>query len=314
MATQIGILPSSTACGRGRAAMRALTVAAAVAMTALPLSARAGVDDVLKILQNKGNAGVVRGPKTIDDAARDQLDAATKQLSAKTGGKAYVVVLPSGEDPDDYTDIYQKMSMKGKDVLIATNGKNWELRCDAIGKGEKDALFQSALSGGGNPVQRLGKLMDGVPAAIARSQTAHGGKAIATTGARRPLPPSDSSGGFPWGWAMFGLLVAGVVGVVLFRRKQRDRRLVEDFKKALEPGEAAMAEVFLGMDGLESHPRFDEMLSRATGLSSKFDELKAQPPSRQGIAQAESLSKQARELHGQFRALGSSATARIEGF
>ncbi len=297
-----------------RARALALTwVAAGFGLTVSPAARAANVDAVLSILQSKGNAGVARGPKTIDDAAKAKVEAMTEQLAQRTGGKAYVVVLPEGEDPGDYISIYGKMGLSGRDVVIATNGKDWELRCDAISKGQKQTLFSQTLGKGGNPLERLEKLTNALPAAVQSSQQSQRGtKAIATTGARPYQPVGQAEGGFPWGWTLFGALVVGAVGVVFWRRKQRDRSLAAELKTALDPGESAMAEIFLGMDGLEEHPRFDQLLSRATALSSKFDELKAQSPSRQAIGQAESLSRQARELHGEFRGIGA-PTGRLTG-
>ncbi len=288
-------------------------LAAGLCISASPAARAANVDAVLSILQKKGNAGAARGPKTIDDAAKAKVDGMAEQLAQRTGGKAYIVVLPEDEEPDDYISIYGKMGLGGKDVLIATNGKEWELRCDAIAKAQKDTLFAQTLGTGGNPLQRLEKLTTALPGAIQSSQKVHGGtRAIATTGARPYQPHVQHESGFPWGWTLFGALVAGAVGFVFWRRKQRDRALAAELKAALDPGESSMAEIFLGMDGLEQHPRFDQLLSRATGLSSKFDELKAQSPSRQAIVQAESLSRQARELHGEFRVLGAPAS-RLSG-
>lgn len=314
-------MSDSIQCARSSAPLanaRALALAIALAL-ALPLvtaaSASANPSKVEELLRKAGNAGVARGPKTIDDAAKATIDGYTKALANKTGGKAYVVVLPGDAAPADYVGIYGSMGLGGKDVLIATNGKQWELRCDGIDAGAKANLLQKALGSGGNPVQRLEKLMNGLPSALAGSQRANAaGRTVATTQGRPFQPSSSDSGGFPWGWALFGVLIAGVVGIVVMRRRQRDGRLAAEFKKALEPGESAMAEIFLGMDGLESHPRFDELLSKATALSSRLDELKAGPPSRQSIVQAEQLGRQARELHGQFRAIGGSASAQLEGF
>ena len=294
---------------------RALAVLVAGLTLGVALTASANPSVVEGLLRKAGNAGVARGPKTIDDAAKSTIEGYTKALASKTGGKAYVVVLPADAKPSDYVGLYGSMSLSGKDVLIATNGKAWELRCDAIDGDAKAKLLQSALGSGGNPVQRLEKLMNGLPSALAGSQRANAtGRTVATTQGRQVQPSNTDSGGFPWGWLVFGVLIAGVVGIIIMRRSQRDGRLAADFKVALDPGESAMADIFLGMDGAESHPRFDELLSRATALSSRLDELKAGPPSRPAIVQAEQLGRQARELQGQFRAIGGSSAGQLDGF
>ncbi len=285
---------------------RALIVLATL-LVGLPLTAHANVGKVQEILEGAGQSGVARGPKTVNDEVKAKLGAMARDLAAKTGARAYIVVLADGSNVDDYGKVYDRMKLGGADVLIVSAGGEWVLRCNAIAAADKQRLMKQVMSTGGNPLDRMGRLTAALPAAIAASQQ----RAAPLKSGRNAAPappittaPASSSGGFGFGFAFLVLLLVGGAGVVFWRRKSRDTRLAAEFKQALDPGEQAMANIFLGMDAVEGKPGFDALLSRATDLSSDFDALKAQPPSRQSISRATSLGQKAKALEGEFRALG----------
>jgi hypothetical protein len=311
--------------GVARIALLVGFVAAGAAMST-PSAAQAEnkVDKVEGILGGAGTSGVVREPGSLDDAKKKQVEDLASALAAATGGRAYIVVLKKESDVDDFKNTYRNLGMARQDVLIVSNGAKWIFNCAAMSEADKKRLMKPIFEGSGNPLVRMRQLTDAIPSAIAGSQGA--AKTGANTGRRRANnnatrsdrsavagDTSSSEGGFPFGLAFLGLLVVGGGGFVVMRRKQRDKRLGAEFKEALAPGENAIAEVFMGLDGIEDTPGFDGLLSSSTALQSEFDAVKAAPPTRQSIIQAQALSKRARELEGQMRALGGKGSAGLFG-
>lgn len=287
-----------------------------IVLVGLPLVAHANVGKVQEILEGAGQSGVARGPKTVSDEVKAKLGAMARELAGKTSARAYIVVLADGSNVDDYGKVYDRMKLGGADVLIVSAGSKWVLRCNAIAAADKQRLMKQVMSAGGNPLDRMARLTAALPAAIAASQQ----RAAPASSRRKAAParpittePASSSGGFGFGFAFLVLLLVGGAGVVFWRRKSRDTRLAAEFKQALDPGEQAMANIFLGMDAVEGKPGFDALLSRATDLSSDFDALKAQPPSRQAISRATSLGQRAKALEGEFRALGGGSGPNLLG-
>ncbi|MCO4762875.1 MAG: TPM domain-containing protein [Myxococcales bacterium] len=284
-------------------AMLALLVGASLA---LPATATANPGKVAQILQKSGDVGVVRGPGTISNDIKAKITGQAKQLAASTGGKVYVVIVNSETGIGPYSKLYNKLSMGTKDVLIASNGTKWALRCNGISKKDKKKLLKKAMTSGGDPLSRMSKLMAGIPAALGHSQAAAKPKtanqaARATGGGRAIAPVEESSGGY--GWIFFLLIVGGGVGFVIWRRKQRDADLTGDLKAALDPAENHMADFYIGTDGFESHPQFSNMLAKGTALSNQIDTLKAAPPTRESISKAQTLAKSAAALESELRAL-----------
>lgn len=280
--------------------------------------AHANVGKVQEILEGSGRSGVARGPKTVDDRVKAQLAEMARELADKTGARAFIVVLADGSNVDDYAKVYDKMKLNGADVLIVSAGGKWALRCNGISSSDKQRLMKQVLSGGANPLERMQRLTSAIPAALGASQAKAGSgaqrRATTATGTRNPIRTrEESSGGFGFGFALLALLLIGGGGFVFWRRKQRDARLEGDLKAALDPGEQAMANIFLGMDAVEGKPGFDALLSRATDLSTGLDALKRLPPSRQTIARAETLSRQAKQLEGEFRAFGAGTGPQLLG-
>ncbi len=283
----------------------------AVLTGALLLSppAHANPDKVADILRQSGNVGVARGPKTINNEAKAKIRTLAERTAAKTGGKVYVVILAKGTDLAPYAKIYDKLGLAKRDVLYVSNGSQTVLRCNGISKADKTKLMASVMKSAGDPMVRLERLMAGLPAALGHSQgkakrasgrstTTSNGAALAATAATQ-----TESSGFGWGWMIFLLLVVGGVAFVIWRRKQRDGQLDAAFKAALDPAENHMADFYLGTDGFEAHPQFSTMLARGTAISAQIDALKAQTPTREAIAKAASLAKDAAALESELRRL-----------
>jgi hypothetical protein len=296
-------------------------LAALITLAAVPV--RANVPAVTKILQSAGSHAVVRAPKTVDEATRDQIDSMAKDAAAKSGAKVYVVVLPESEAPHAYRGVYPTVGMHGKDTLIVTNGPAWDLHCNAMSAAAKQELLAKAMKGEAKPLDRMEALLDGLPAALASAKTGkamtwnefehqHAGKGwnsarmseeyrkhvqAAEAGILVPVDKPavvESSPGMGWGFGFFAVVVAAIVGTVIWRRRNRDRELAGAFKIALQGPESALADVYLDVD--ETNPTQQRLLEQATALSAKVDAIKAQPPSRHGIAQLDGLAIDAQRL------------------
>ncbi|MBP48326.1 MAG: hypothetical protein CMH53_10350 [Myxococcales bacterium] len=272
--------------------------------TSMTWPANANPKKVSEILSRSGRFGAVRGPKTIDSATKDKISALMRQVSQRTGGRAFAVILPSGTRTKAYARLYSTLKMTPRDILIVSNGSQWSVRCDGISKQQKQDMMSSVMSLGGDPLGRMRRLSEALPEALESSQeqTTHNGIAIDSTipkhdplqGDHRSHPSQSDS---PWATAAFLLFVAGGVGFVILRRKRRDAAIEADFSDALEPVETRLTELYLNLDGLENHPDFDALLSDATATSTELDDLKGKAPSRETIAKLRRLSSDAAGLH-----------------
>lgn len=289
--------------------------------------------DALNILSHVGQSGIAQNVG-LDQAKKDVANGIAKDAAAKTGAKVYVVLLKRDEDPGAYADLYTQLNMQGKDLLIASNGTKWEVKCAALTHDAKQTATDKALKIEGlDPLGRLRALTSEMTTAINQQavssrmnwnqfEAANAGKgwnsqrmsaeyerykatgqtsagtAIAAPGAQPVATPSSGSG--VGTWVFLSLLIAGVVGFVLWRRKQRDANLGAELKAALQGPEQALTDVFMNMDGLENHPRFGQMLEAATACQAKVDELKKGQPTREAVSKARALNDEANRVRRQF--------------
>lgn len=309
-----------------------------LALMSLAAPARADpVSAVANILRQSGQFGVARGPNTVDDATKEKLVDLAHQTATKTGAKAYVVILPSGSDPAPFAANYDTLGMTGKDVLVVSNGPQWDLRCSALSAAEKQGLLDRAMRGGAKPLERMEILTGELATALAKVKTASTGAKALTwnefqhanagkgwNGARMseeyqayrqslatsdtstlatastPLASGHAKGGSWLGPTFFALVVGAIVAWVLVRRRKRDANLAAEFKRALSGPESTMADVYLGMDGLEKNPNFGELMDSASAVSARIDALKAADPTRENIAKAQALSAEANRVRDLF--------------
>lgn len=314
--------------GQGK---RVVLWGAALAMGGAAVSAAAPAwaapADALKILQQTGQSGVAQAGILTPDkkAIADQI---AKDTASKTGAKVYIVLLKRDEDPAPYASLYSDLNMQGKDLLIASNGTKWEVKAAALSHDAKQSAVNKALSQQGDPLSRLKTLGDEMATALTSARVGklswneferanagkgwnssrmsaeyqkyqQSGQLVTTVGAREvPLQRSSSSG---WGTAAFlGVLVAAIVGVVLWRRKKRDADLGGELKLALQGPEQVITDIYMNMDGLEDHPRFGQLLEQATACQGKLDALKQGAPTREAIAKARALNDEANRVRRAF--------------
>lgn len=293
----------------------------------LAATAQAAPSDALKILQQSGQSGVAQAGILTPDkkAIADQI---ARDTASKTGAKVYIVLLKRDEDPEPYASLYNQMNMQGKDLLIASNGTKWEVKAAALSHDAKQTAVNKALSQQGDPLTRLKTLGDEMATALASARVGklswneferanagkgwnsarmsqeyqkyqQSGQLVTTVGAREvPLQRSSSSG---WGtYAFLGVLVAAIVGVVLWRRKKRDADLGGELKLALQGPDQVITDIYMNMDGLEEHPRFGQLLEQATACQGKLDALKQGAPTREAIAKARALNDEANRVRRAF--------------
>ncbi len=114
------------------------------------------------------------------------------------------------------------------------------------------------------------------------------------------VPVEHSSTSHTGAWAVFGALVLAILGVVLWRRKQRDANLGQELKNALQGPEQVITDVYMTMDGVENHPRFGQLLEAANACQAKLDELKNGPASREAVSKARALNDEANRVRRAF--------------
>lgn len=302
-----------------------------LALWTMAAQGHAAPADALKILQQTGQSGVAQAGILTPDkkAIADQI---AKDTAGKTGAKVYIVLLKRGEDPQPYASLYSDLNMQGKDLLIASNGTKWEVKAAALSHDAKQNAVNKALSQQGDPLTRLKTVSDEMATALTSARVgklswneferANAGKGwnsarmsqeyqnyqqtgqlngqlVTTVGAREvPLQRSSSSG--VGTYAFLGVLVAAIVGVVLWRRKKRDADLGGELKLALQGPDQVITDIYMNMDGLEDHPRFGQMLEQATACQAKLDALKQGAPTREAIAKARALNDEANRVRRAF--------------
>ena len=309
-----------------------LALALAVAISQLASWAVAGAAqaapaDAAKILQNAGQTGVAQnlGLPSDKKAFAEQI---AKDAATKTGAKVYIVLLKRDEDPQAYAGIYGDLNMQGKDLLIVSNGTKWEIKAAALSHDAKQSAVNKGLSQEAPPLERLKSVTQELTTALTQARTGklswnefqhqnagkgwnpgqmsreyqryqQSGQLTTTVGTREvPLVRSESSG---WGsYAFLGVLVAAIVGVVLWRRKKRDAGLGEELKQALQGPDQIITDIYMNLDGLEAKPNFGKMLDSVTACQAKLDELKKGPPTREAIARARALNDEANRLRRAF--------------
>lgn len=124
---------------------------------------------VADLLRKSGQSGVARAPNTIDDATKAQLDQIAKDGAAKSGAKVFLVI-DNKTEPLEYEKLYSDLSLRGKDLLIASNGPATSLTCNALGDSQKQDLMNRVGHDGGKPLEHMRKLVDQATDALANTQ------------------------------------------------------------------------------------------------------------------------------------------------
>jgi len=307
-----------------------LTAAALIALFTAGTAA-ASPEDALKFLTSTGKTGVAQNVG-LDAGKKSEVEGIANDLAAKTGAKVYVVLLKRDEDPEPYGGLYERLQMKGKDVLIASNGTKWEVKAAALDHASKQAAVDRALSQQGQqPIARLRLVTDELGTALANVkhmtwnefQAANGGRgwsgakmasefaryketgvapggpgtAITVQPGTQVTPTSSGHTGL---WIFLGVLAAAIVGVVIWRRKSRDANLGAELKEMLRGPEQVLTDVVLNMDGLEDHPRFSQLMDAYSACQGKFDQLKSATPTREAIGRARALNDEANRVRRMF--------------
>lgn len=304
----------------------------AIALAIVSNWAAATPQDAMKFLGG-GRTGLAQFVG-LPDADKGQLRELAKEVSAKTGGKVYFVVHKSDESPDAYGALYEQLGMSGKDILVASNGQKWEVKVAALSHEAKQAAVNRALPStvGAAPPQRFKAVTGELEVALSQTQgkkltwnefqSANAGKgwdghrmsreyetykatghtsggAIATVGHSTPITHSSSSSG--WGtWAFLGVVVAAIVGIVLWRRRKRDGDLGAELKQMLQHPESTLADVVMNMDGLENHPRFGQLMDAYSACENKLKDLKNGAPTREAVSKARALNDEANRVRRMF--------------
>ncbi len=315
--------------------MKILALALAVSVGhgfAAPMSAYAAPDDAYKFLVSTGKAGVAQNVG-LDATKKAEAEGIANDLAAATGAKAYFIILKRDENPADYISLYERLQMKGKDVLVASNGTSWEVKVAALSHDAKVAAEGRALSQTDvKGIARFRLLSNELSSAIAQTkamtwnefQTANAGKGWhgarmsrefelykstgATSGGQGTAmvgqasntmyqPQSSSNTG---AWVFFGVVVAAIVGIVLWRRRRRDAGLAEELKRNLANPEAVLADLVLNMDGLEDHPKFGVLMDAYSECENKLKDLKHGSPTRESVVRARSLNDEANRVRRLF--------------
>jgi len=274
-----------------------LTAGALIGLSLVPAVALADPGKVADILKTKGNAGLAQNAG-LDDASKARLDASAKDTASKTGGKVYLVVLKKDTAPEPYANLYSQLGMSGKDILLATNGVAWDLRVSALPSEARTGILSQTASAGGSPLDRVDNVLRETMSALAKVKVGTG-NTLATVGVKEvPLARKESSN---TGLFAFLAVAAIAVGVwVFFRRKKRDAAIATELQQALKGPEAVLTEIYLGMDGMENHPQFGELIERANQVQARLDEVKNAPPSRESIAKLRAIHDDANRVRRAF--------------
>jgi hypothetical protein len=286
---------------------------------------------VANILRSAGQSAVLRGTGTIDDNTKKELETIASSTASRTGGKVYFIIAKKDEPIRDFDGLYEDLGLKGKDMIVVSNGPGWSLHCNALDRAQKEGILANAGKSGARPLEKMRMVANDAASAVAQAKAET--RQLARTGGQQmtwnefqhanagrgwssrqmseayaryqrgasyetigqPTTTGNPSSGSGNGlWIFLGVVAAIVVVWVVVRRRNRDQSLATDMKAALGPPEAVMADVYMNLD--ESHPRFGQLIEQATAVSGQIDQIKGQAPSREGISRLRSLEEQARGL------------------
>ncbi len=302
----------------------------------LPTVTLAYPPQVRDLLKNAGQSFVVRGPGTIDDATKKDLEATAQATAQKTGGKVYFVI-DNKTKPSDYDSLYTDLGLTGHDIVVASNGPGWSLQCGSLSAQQKQDILNREGVAGGKPLDRMKAIANDTASALANTKAVAaqlswnefqhvnrdkglspaqmseayarykqtgampgGTTTLATTAQPAPLQKTPASSGGHGGLIFLGIVVLAIVGIVFWRRKQRDSALAAEWAPALEGPTQILTAVYMNLDGLEAHPNFSALMDQAAVVQKKLDDLKGQAPSREGIARAQSLTEEANRVRLSF--------------
>lgn len=302
----------------------------------VPTLALAYPSQVRDILKGASQSAVVRAPGTIDEATKKDLEDAARATAHKSGGKVFFIV-DNKTSPSDYDSLYTDLGLTGHDMVIASNGPGWSLQCGSLSAQQKQDILNREGMAGGKPADRMKKIADDAANALALTKSnamtwnefehANAGKGLTTAQMREAYAHYKQTGGMPvgvqsstgtqssttlapspqtqqssghGGLIFLGVVVALIVGVVFWRRRKRDETLAADWKTALEAPTRVMTDIYGGLDGMEKHPNFVQMMDQLTVVQNKIDALKSAPPSRENIARLQGLTEEANRVRLNF--------------
>lgn len=268
-----------------------------LALALVPAVALADPGKVADILRTKGTSGLAQNAG-LDDATKARLEASAKDTASKTGGKVYVVVLKKDTPTGPYGDVYTQLGMSGKDILLATNGVQWDLRSGNLPSQARSEILETTAKGGGTPLDRVDNVLRETATQLAQVKTGTAGT-LATTGPKEvPLARKESSN---VGLIAVVAIAAVAVGIwVYFRRKTRDAAIATELQQALKGPESVLTDIYLGMDGMENHPQFADLIERANQVQARLDEVKNGTPSRESIAKLRAIHDDANRVRRAF--------------
>ncbi len=278
----------------------------AVTLSLIAVTAQANPGKVAQIIERSGRSGVVRGPNTISKAQKAQLQTVATALSSRLNARVYFVLLPSSADNLRYANLYDQLGMDGADLLAASNGRGLALRCNALAKADKDKAWKAFRDAPKGPMTKFSALVAALPTTLAAAPRPRPSKQPPVRApAKAPIAaseqPSDDSEESGTTFAVI-LLIIGVA-TVIWRRSNRDAKILREFKAALDPLESDLADMYLSMDGLEQVQGFDGLLEKATTLSGAVDGIKAETPNRQAISKLKTLGRDASWLKDEMSKL-----------
>jgi hypothetical protein len=300
----------------------------------LPSLALAYPPQVRDLLKNAGQSFVVRAPGTIDDMTKKELEATAQATAARTGGKVYFII-DNKTKPSEYDALYTDLGLTGHDVVIASNGPGWSLQVGSLSAQQKQDILNREGMAGGKPFDRMKAIANDVSTALtsakpmaaqmswndfqhanrdkglssAQMSDAYarykqtgampgGTTTLATTSQPTPVQQPASSG--HGGMIFLGIVVLAIVGIVFWRRRNRDAALSAEWGPALEGPTQVMTAVYMNLDGMEAHPNFSALMDQAGAVQKKIDDIKGQGPSREGIARLQSLTEEANRVRLSF--------------
>ena len=282
---------------------------------------------VREMLQHAPQYAVIRAPNTISDLTKKQLEVAASLTAQRTGGKVYFVI-DNKTQPSEYNALYTDLGLTGHDILIASNGPGWSLQCGSLQAQQKQDILNRAGLAGGAPSDRLVQIAEdaGKALAVARPsghrmdwnefQHANRDRGLTPaqmadayarykehgthTGLATTAQPQPDRAGGHGGLIFLGVVVALLVGVVLWRRRRRDANIAAEWATAIAAPGQVLTAVYLDLDGMEKLPQFPQLMDQITAVQTKLDQLKGQAPSREGIARAQGLTDEANRVRLAF--------------
>jgi hypothetical protein len=235
-----------------------------------------------------------------------EVAATIQRWERERGLRAYVAVLPAGEDVTQGRALWDRLGLDSKrHLLLIANGKRWEARGWGLSAGRVQTALERATPGLSQYLGRgLAQALDEL-GALTVASAAQTGAARPQTDTSAPVTaeePESSSTSIALG--LLGTVAAGALGFVIYRRSKRAKEQRADYDSARASAERAFADLMLSSEELRG-PIGAELQRKGAALKQSLDARIAETEGKPAKMSDPIVVGEIRQIESEFAALRS---------